>query len=190
MRFFVIRKSVGQLVSWSVNEVVRKHLFLLLLLTSVTAFTPKTPVVHDFHTSLTEINFNPKTKSLEMTIRVFTDDLEQALTESNGNSSVRIKPTDFSTDPLIVKYLRKHVAFVSPEKNVLPYDYLGKEIELDATWLYVEVPAAANLQGYTIFNSVMTELFEDQTNLLNLIYPDKKKSFIFDNKTKVAKYPF
>lgn len=146
--------------------------------------------VHDFHTSLTEINYNPKTKSLEMTIRVFTDDLERALTNINNDKAVKIQPTDYSTDPLIIKYLRKHLAFVSPNKDVVPYDFLGKEVELDATWLYVEVPAAENLKGYSIFNSIMTELFDDQTNLINLIYPDKKKSFVFDNKTKTAIYPF
>lgn len=186
MKFWVVNKLVSQQVS---KSSIRIFALLLLLLTSLVAFTPK-PTVHDFHTSLTEINYNPKTKALEITIRVFTDDLELALTEINNNKAVKVKPTDFSTDPLILKYLRKHFAFVSPEKNVVPYEFLGKEIELDATWLYVEVPAATNLRGYTIFNSIMTELFDDQTNLLNLIYPDKKKSFVFDTKTKAVIYPF
>lgn len=167
----------------------RDFVIVCLFCTLLTAFTPK-PIIHDFHTSLTEINYNPQTKSLEMTIRVFTDDLELALTTINNGKAVKIKPEDFSTDPLILKYLRKHLAFVSPDKDVVPYDFLGKEVELDATWLYVEVPAATNLKGYSIFNSIMTELFDDQTNLLNLIYPDKKKSFVFDNKTKVVTYPF
>lgn len=163
---------------------------LVLSTFSLVAFMPQKAALHDFHTSLTEANYNPKTKALEVTVRVFTDDLERALTKINDNKAVKVKPTDFSTDPLIFKYLRKHFAIVSPEKNVVSYEYLGKEVELDATWLYVEIPAATNLKGYTIFNSIMTELFEDQTNLLNLIYPDKKKSFIFDSKTKAVPYPF
>jgi hypothetical protein len=182
MKFWVVKKLVGRQVG--------KYLFLLCLLVSISAFTSKPVTVHDFHTSLTEINYNPKTKSLEMTIRVFTDDLERVLTEMNNGKSVKVDPKDYSTDPLILKYLRKHLAFVSPDKDVASYDFLGKEVELDATWLYVEVPAAANLKGYSIFNSILTELFDDQTNLLNLIYPDKKKSFVFDNKIRVVTYPF
>lgn len=182
----LVSKSKGQQVS---KSSINTFALLLLLLTCLSAYIPK-PAVHDFHTSLTEINYNPKTKSLEMTIRVFTDDLELALTTINNGKAVKIKPEDFSTDALTLKYLRKHLAFVSPNKDVVAYDFIGKEVELDATWLYVEVPAATNFQGYSIFNSIMTELFDDQTNLLNLIYPDKKKSFVFDNKTKVAVYPF
>ena len=186
MRFWGGKKLVSKQVGWSVSVVTFLSFGLFLL----SAFTPKPIIVHDFHTSLTEINYNPKTKSLEMTIRVFTDDLERALTETNNGKPVKVDPKDYSIDPLIVKYLRKHVAFVSPDKDVVPYDFLGKEVELDATWLYVGMPAVANLKGYSIFNSILTELFDDQTNLLNLIYPDKKKSFIFDNKIKVATYPF
>ncbi len=182
MRVLVVNKSVSQQVS--------KCLSLFFLLVSFSAFTPKPPAAHDFHTSLTEMNFNSKTQSLEMTVRVFTDDLELALTTINNGKAVKIKPEDYSTDALTLKYLRKHLAFVSPSKEVITYDFIGKEVELDATWLYVEVPAATNLQGYSIFNSIMTELFDDQTNLLNLIYPNKKKSFVFDKKTKVAIYPF
>jgi|AntRauTorckE5430_2_1112549.scaffolds.fasta_scaffold38404_1 hypothetical protein len=186
MRSGGVKKLVGKQVGWSVSVVT----FLLFGLFLLSAFTPKPIAVHDFHTSLTEIDYNPKTKSLEMTIRVFTDDLERALTEINNGKLVKIDPNDYATDPLIFQYLRKHVAFVSPDKDVVAYDFLGKEVELDATWLYVELPAAANLKGYSIFNSILTELFDDQINLLNLIYPDKKKSFVFDNKIKVATYPF
>ncbi len=188
MKFSAINKWVSQQVG---RSSMNKLILLFLLLTSLFAFTSKpTTSVHDFHTSLTEINYNPKTQSLEITIRVFTDDFERALTEINGNKPVKIKPTDLSTHPLILKYLRQHFTLISPEKKPLLYDFLGKEIELDATWLYIEIPNATNLRGYTMRNSIFTELFDDQTNLLNLIYPDKKKSFVFDTKTKSAIYPF
>lgn len=202
----LMRKSKGQKVRKSVPVfrlrkpllwrsaeggvgLTRDFVIMCLFCTLLAAFTPA-PSVHDFHTSLTEVNYNPKSKSLEITVRVFTDDLELSLTSINNNNPVKVDPQDYSIDPLIIKYLRKHFAFVSPEKKVLAYEFLGKEVELDATWLYIEVPAATNLRGYSIFNSIMTEQFDDQTNLLNLIYPDKKKSFVFDNKTKVAIYPF
>lgn len=189
MRFSaVFNKWVGQQVG---RSPMNRLISLFLLLASLIALTSSKPTMaHDFHTSLTEVNYNPKTQSLEITIRVFTDDFERALTDINSNKPVNIKPTDLSTHPLILKYLRQHFALISPEKKPLLYDFLGKEIELDATWLYIEIPNATNLRGYTIRNSILTELFDDQTNLLNLIYPDKKKSFVFDTKTKSAVYPF
>lgn len=145
---------------------------------------------HDFHTSLAEVNYNPKTQALEITVRVFTDDLERALTEFNNGKSVKISSSSNANDALIHGYLKKHFAFITPDKKLLAYDFLGKEIELDATWLYIELPDAGNLGGHMIYNNIMLELFEDQTNLLNLIYPDKKKSFVFDAKNKAVLYPF
>lgn len=73
---------------------------------------------HDFHTSLTEINFNPKSKSLELSVRVFTDDLETALTNFNKGKLVRIEDPESVVNPLIEQYIRKNLALVSPEKEV------------------------------------------------------------------------
>lgn len=46
---------------------------------------------HDFHTSLTEINYNSQSRSLELSVRVFTDDLELALTNFNKGQLVKIE---------------------------------------------------------------------------------------------------
>ena len=46
--------------------------------------------LHAFHTSLTEIQYNAKEKSLEISIRMFTDDLEAALTKANNGQKIMI----------------------------------------------------------------------------------------------------
>ena len=85
---------------------------LLLLALMSTAFK------HDFHTSLTEINFNPKTKSLELSLRVFTDDLESTLTSFNNGKRIRIEEPESVVNPLIEQYIRKNLALISPTKEV------------------------------------------------------------------------
>lgn len=145
---------------------------------------------HDFHTSLTEINFNPKSGALEITIRVFTDDLEAALTSINQGKMVSIERNAKGADVLIQQYLQKHWGLISPQKQLKSYEYIGKEPELDATWLYIEVPQAQNLKGYTLFNTIFLELFDDQTNLTNILYPNQRKTILFNQKVKSAPYPF
>jgi hypothetical protein len=151
-----------------------------------TNWSPK----HDFHTSLTEINFNPKTGSLELSVRVFTDDLELTLTNFNKGKLVKIEDPEATVDPLIEQYIRKNLALISPDKEVKFGKFYGKEKEADATWIYLEIFDCKQLKNFTLYNTIMQEMFEDQTNLVNIIYPSQKKTIVFDSETKVSSWPF
>src|SRR5687767_3390074 len=39
---------------------------------------------HDYHVSITHIDHNPKTQSLEITTKIFTEDLEKTITTHGG----------------------------------------------------------------------------------------------------------
>jgi hypothetical protein len=145
---------------------------------------------HDFHTSLTEINYNSKTSSLELSVRVFTDDLELTLTNLNKGKLVKIEDPDAVVDPLIEQYIRKNLALVSPEKEVKFGKFYGKEKEADATWLYLEVFDCKQIRNFTIYNNIMQEMFSDQTNLVNITVGNQKKTIVFDDKTKISPWPF
>lgn len=151
-----------------------------------TNWSPK----HDFHTSLTEINFNPKTGSLELSVRVFTDDLELTLTNFNKGKLVKIEDPEATVDPLIEQYIRKNLALISPDKEVKFGKFYGKEKEADATWIYLEIFDCKQLKNFTLYNTIMQEMFEDQTNLVNIIYPAQKKTIVFDSESKVSSWPF
>lgn len=145
---------------------------------------------HDFHTSLSEISFNPKTGSLELSVRVFTDDLELALTNFNKGKLVKIEDSDAVVNPLIEQYIRKNLALVSPEKEVKFGKFYGKEKESEATWIFLEVFDCKQIKNFTLYNAIMQEMFTDQTNLVNIIYPSQKKTIVFDSQTRVSPWPF
>ena len=151
-----------------------------------TNWSPK----HDFHTSLTEINYNPKSGSLELSVRVFTDDLELTLTHFNKGKLVKIEDPETVVDPLIEQYIRKNLALVSPDKEVKFGKFYGKEKEADATWIYLEMFDCKQIKNYSLYNSIMLEMFSDQTNLVNILYPSQKKTIVFDSETKVSNCPF
>ncbi|MCP9764842.1 DUF6702 family protein [Lacihabitans soyangensis] len=159
---------------------------LLLVCFLNTNWSPK----HDFHTSLTEINYNPKSGSLELSVRVFTDDLELTLTNFNKGKLVKIEDPENVVDPLIEQYLRKNLALVSPDKDVKFGKFYGKEKEANATWLYLEIFDCKNIKNYTIYNNIMQEMFSDQTNLVNIIFGSDKRTIVFDSKTRISTWPF
>lgn len=146
--------------------------FLVLLL-SLLAFR-----FHDFHTSITRMDYNAKDKAFEISIRVFTDDLEKALSKDNNGQKIVVINND-KNDPLVEKYIRKHFALVTAQKQKKGYSYVGKEQEADATWIYIEIPAQEAVSGFSLQNTIMHDLFDDQINLVNLNYQGQKKSYIF-----------
>lgn len=168
------------------------HPVLSLILLFFNLLNPEVPAEsrHDFHTSLTEINYNPSSRSLEITIRVFTDDLENALTKHSGKKISINSTTKAEHDPLIEQYIHKHFALLSPGKENKKGSYIGRETEGDATWLYYEILNCQAIRGYTLVNDIMQELFDDQTNLVNIIYPKDKKTIIYNAKVKTSVFPF
>ncbi len=108
---------------------------------------------------------------------MFTDDLENALSKET-NQRIQLSAKD-THSPLIERYIRKHFSFINARKQAKPYQYIGKEQEGDATWVYVEVPFAEALNGCTLRQNVLMDMFDDQVNLVNITYLSGKKTLLF-----------
>lgn len=167
------------------EQLVRHSVFLpcLLLLAGglLTAFR-----LHDFHTSLTQMQFDSKTQTVEISIRMFTDDLETALTRENGG-----KPVQFGSqtkpDQLLERYVRRHFVMADAQRKPRPYTYIGYEQEADAHWVYIEMPAsgADTFKNIVIKQDILMDLFNDQVNLVNIQYNQQKKTVVFRNNQPV-----
>lgn len=130
------------------------------------------------------MRYNPKEKAFEISLRVFTDDLEKTLSINNQNKKFIIESTD-KNDPFIEQYIHKHFVITTQKNQKLNYQYLGKEKEGDATWIYLEMPVNEPIKGSKIQNDVLIDVFDDQTNIVNIFMNNDKKSYLFTLKNKV-----
>ena len=121
---------------------------------------------------------------------MFTDDLETALTKANNGQKVMIGGKNDNSDAVLNKYIQQHFAILSSQKQKKLLNFIGKELEGDATWIYVEIPNCQDFKGHILYNNIMQELFDDQTNLVNFLYLGNKKTFLFNAKTKSAEIDF
>ncbi len=133
---------------------------------------------HDFHTSLAEMQYNPEAKSFEISLRLFTDDFELALGQMQQVKSYSLDKSE-RHEPLIKDFIHKHFYLVNAKNQKLAYKYYGREFEADVTLLYFEIPVKKNLQDYQLRNSVFTNLFDDQVNIVNVKYFKTKKTLLF-----------
>ena len=132
------------------------------------------------------MQFDPKTQTVEVSIRLFTDDLETALTRENGQKSVRLTNAE-KHDKLLERYVRRHFIVADAQRQPRPYTYLGYETEADAQWVYLEMPApmAEPFKNLVIKQDVLMELFGDQVNLITIQYHQQKKTVVFRNNQPV-----
>lgn len=121
-------------------------------------------IAHTFHASLTEVELNAKTRRIELAMRLFTTDLERAL--SDGGAPLDIDTTK-DVDARIERYLQAKLLLKDAHGSVVKLQMIGKESDAHTTWVYLEAPYddAAKL---TLYNGVFLELFDDQVNSVNI----------------------
>lgn len=140
--------------------------------------------MHPFHSSLTEIRYNAVSHSWEISVRLFADDLEKALIPLNKGQRVSLGKSDISA-AWIEKYLALH--FIISEGVGDKPVYIGHEFEADAIWVYLELPCTA-CSRLSLVNTLLTEIFSNQANIVNVIKDKSKKSFLFKKGTEKAEF--
>lgn len=169
-----------------------KLLFILLAMLAQPSFLT-TEVDHAFHLSKTDIVFQPKEKTLQITMHLFIDDLEMAL-EKQGKTSLMVgtEKEKSGVNELINNYLQQNFTLTVNGKKT-PVAFLGKETTSDrqALWLYFEVQNLKNVNALTVENKTLTEVHADQKNMVQVIVPTKKaQSFVLEKgkTTESAKF--
>lgn len=138
-------------------------------------------LIHPFHVSVLEIEYNEQGKTLQLSQRIFIDDLETALNKKSTKTIDIINMDKSITDPLIKAYLKDKISLRINQRG-LELEYLGFEIEEDAAWIYLEVTDVNNLTTLELFNTILLEVFEDQVNLVHQLKKGTTKSYKLDSK--------
>jgi len=131
---------------------------------------------HPFYISVTEIKHNEKTKSVEISAKIFFDDLEADLENEYKVRIDIIKPSNKAQiDNLLADYIKKNLMIKIDGKDYA-INYLGYEIQGDATWCYLEIPKVARVGSIEINNGILYKLRQEQINMLNVTVGGKRQS--------------
>lgn len=147
--------------------------------------------MHDLHLSRTEIQVDPASGDLQISMHIFVDDLDLALTKKFGKKfHTATEKESKDCDLYIERYLRE-VFKVQAGGGHLNYQYLGKEAEGEelAVWVYLEIPNPGKISQLTIEQKLLTELYSDQRNIIDIKSGKRRLGFvIMDNKTMVQSF--
>lgn len=150
----------------------KKYIFLLLII-PLLSFT-----IHKYYISLTKIDYIKESKSVQITMRIFIDDLESTLNKINNKSfELDTKSELEDANIFIEKYLLKQFE-VNINGTIRNYKYLGKKYENDVVFLFAEIENITVINSIEIRNRVLMDVFSEQQNIIKLNINNNKKSFI------------
>ena len=149
---------------------------LIVLFTGLSAMG-----LHKFYVSIFQMNYVPEKKTMQITARIFTDDLEKALEKKSKKKIYLATPKEApETEELLKKYLAEKVRIKinNTEKTIR---FLGRETEDDVVICYLTVPVSEKINTLEVYNTVLTEIFPDQQNIIHTSVNSNKKSLLLTN---------
>ena len=157
-------------------------LIVLVVIFSIVGFR------HPMHVTVTEVEFDKASRTVEISTHVFLDDLEKHLRLLEKNEELDIIELDEKVrDQLLGTYFINQIGLNINGKDFAP-NYLGHQIEGEALWAFLEIPGIRKLKILQIKNNILLDLYDDQANLIHFEYEGEVYSKKLDNATNVAKY--
>ena len=161
-----------------------------LAISIVVACLANEAAAHPVHASFAEVEFNPKSRVLEVALEVDARDLEVLLKARAGRPVDLEKTADL--DKLIVPYLRRAFAVrvlktknannaknakkKNPPSNIR---WVGMELPGAKAVLYFTVPLGRRTRNLVLENRVFFDLDRKQVNTVELRTGDKRTTLTF-----------
>lgn len=131
---------------------------------------------HPFFISMTEINHNEKNKMLEVSVRIFADDLEKSLKKScNCMVDLRSENEKEKVKRQVSNYLAQHLQ-IKVDGKLVPLEYLGFQFEAESIWSFLQVKDVAAVGEIEIRNSILHDYTNEQINMLRIRANGKDRS--------------
>ncbi|GAA0877750.1 hypothetical protein GCM10009119_07180 [Algoriphagus jejuensis] len=125
-------------------------------------------IFHPFFLSLTEIRYNKDSQKLEISQKIFWDDLEIGMGNYTGENVNFLNPKDpAKLKSQLQEYLQLHNQVVVNGKN-LTLRLLGYEVEDDAAWFFLESSSSEVPKSVEVKNTVLLKDIEGQRNIVHV----------------------
>ena len=154
----------------------------ILIFTAFILFTGF--VAHKYYVSVTEVNI--KSGKLEIIIRTFPDDIQNALSDIY-HINAGMEKLDETTRKYLKLYLLEHFQLAVDNKE-LPYSFSGFTQQDGFFVILLEAKMPDDYSSIRLKNKLLQDMFDEQKNIVHFIEGDRKESFILNKDNPVAVY--
>ncbi len=167
---------------------IKASLALLFLFLSLSFTGVKN---HPVYVSVTEIEFNPADKSLEIICRVFTNDFEATLKKETPGSKIDLLASDQKKkmEQIVAAYLFKHLK-IAVDGKWRQMEWVGYEQQEESIASYLQVTGVEGFKKITVKDDILYEYKKEQISLIHLTVKGKRKSTKLNNPDSVASFEY
>ena len=135
-----------------------------------------TGVPHPFYVSVTEINHNAADKTLEISCKMFTEDLEEILEKNNKTIlDITVEKDKSAFDKYIPDYVAKNLV-ISVDGKPVKLSYVGFEREKESVYSYFQIDNISSVKKIDISNSILYDFNENEINIMHVTINGNRKS--------------
>ena len=137
--------------------------------------------VHKFYVSIYQINYASEKKMLQITSRIFNDDLNAVLYKKYNKKTFIGESNETPEDVVLMKkYILEHFSIkVNGQQKAI--NYLSKELEGNVVICYYNIREISKIKTLEIQNTALLDLNSEQQNIIQTRFNGKKQSLLLVN---------
>jgi phosphosulfolactate phosphohydrolase-like enzyme len=136
---------------------------------------------HPFYVSVTEIEHVKAKKEVQVSCRIFADDLEMVLRKESKLPLDIIHPASKpKMDSLIAGYISRHLT-INIDGKAVKLSYLGYKIEEEAAWCFLAAENIPSFNQVKVKDDILYSEHANQINMIHVIRDGVRKSNKLDN---------
>ena len=142
------------------QKIVRNTL-LIVLFVSMSSMA-----AHKFYMSIYQINYAPQKKMIQITSRIFIDDLNDALEKKYHKKYFIGTDRETPEDEVAMKKYLSEKFILKLNGTAKPMSFLSKEVDTNVLVCYFKITDVSKINKLEIENSALTELNDEQQNII------------------------
>ena len=162
-------------------------LYNWLLIFSLSVFNTKH---HPIFVSVTTIEHNAASKILEISCKIFTDDLESVL-RKKYNTKVDLLDVKFapSMNKLVNDYIQKHLSVKVDNKKV-SLNFIGFEQQEEGIISYFEVKNIGSVSKVDVIDNILYDEKPQQLEIIHVTVKGQRQSSRLNNPDETASFTY
>jgi hypothetical protein len=142
-------------------------------------------LLHPVHVSLLNVDLDPEAGKIEIVFKLFSDDFERIILQKyNVDLDITGKADQGEKEDAIHKYIDESFELRINGTKIEKWEYTGNQTDEESIWIYYKNLWPGEMQKVSITNVVLMDLYEDQTNLVIVTWPDKQNGYLLNNKNR------
>ena len=158
---------------------------ILIVYIITSAFT-----AHRFYVSIYQIDYKPAKKELQITSRIFLDDLIDAIEVSSKKRISLGEKSQTSADLVLFERYQKEHLLIRINNKEVTYKYLSSELENNVFISYFKVENLSSVKSIEVKNTALFEILPTQQNIIQITNDKAKASLLLTTENRSGKQTF